>query len=354
MTPPSRAEAIRRSVRGLRSRTTQRSTTNIGSKTDTRSETDPRATGRHRSLKVLQLTTNAEATYVRNQVDALANLGVESDVLEAPDRSGSGSRGPTDYVRFCPRVRNRITGEYDLVHANFGLTIPAGLAQRRIPVVTSLVGTDLMGRYGFVTKTFARLCAEIIVVSPEMNELLSRDATVIPYGIDVDLFRPIETKVARTTVGWEPDAHCVLFPYHPNRHVKNYPKAERVVREASARLGEEIELKVITGNDYSEMPYYMNAADLLLLTSRREGSPVTVKEALACNTPVVSTPVGDVPERVSDLRLSGTGNSVDELAELVCRVLEDDDGEHGRDAVWDLRLERMGERILEVYERALE
>lgn len=305
-------------------------------------------------MTVLQLTTNADATYVRNQVDALAELGVESHVLEAPDRSGSGARGPTDYLRFCPQVRRRIDREYDLVHANFGFTIPAALAQRRVPVVTTLVGTDLMGKFGVVTKSFARFPEEVIVVSPEMEGLLSRDASVIPYGIDVDLFRPIETSTARTVVGWEPDGHRVLFPYHPNRHVKNYPMAEHVVEEASARLGEPIELTVITGNDYSEMPYYMNASDLLLLTSRREGSPVTVKEALACNTPVVSTPVGDVPDRVSGLRLSGTGESVSELAELVCRVLEDDDGEAGRDAIWDLRLERMGERILDVYERAVE
>jgi len=305
------------------------------------------------AMNVLQLTTNAEATYLMNQVEALSDLGVESDVVEVPDRSGSGDRSPTDYLEFCPMVRNRISAEYDLIHANYGLTIPAALAQRQVPVVTSLVGTDLMGQFGFATKLFARFCDEVIVVSPEMNELVAGEANVIPYGIDFELFQPIEAAAARQAVGWQPDGHHVLFPYNPDRSVKNYPKAERVVDAASSRLDEEIELHVITGNDYSEMPYYMNAADVLLLTSRREGSPVTVKEALACNTPVVSTPVGDVPDRLSGVELGGTGASVEELAALLCHTLTAEETINGRGAVWNLRLERMGERIFDVYQRAV-
>ncbi len=304
-------------------------------------------------MRVLQLTTNADATYVTNQVEALAALGVESDVLEVP-RTAENGRRAFDYLRFCPAVRKRCTTDYDLVHANFGLTIPAALAQRQVPVVTSLVGSDLMGRLGPVTNQLARFCDAVIVVSEEMRSLLSRDATVIPYGIDVDRFRPLNRRDARNVVGWPTDGHQVLFPYHPDRTVKNYPLAERVVERTERQLDEPVALRVTTGLDYRLMPLYMNAADALLLTSHREGSPSTVKEALACNTPVVSTPVGDVPERVAAVEACGVGDSAEELAGNLSDALEASEAPDGRTAVEDVRLDRMGERILEVYRRALE
>ncbi len=305
-------------------------------------------------MNVLQLTTKAEATYVTNQVRALADLGVESDVVEVPNGSGSDGRSPLDYVRFCRVVRDELSADHDLVHANFGLTIPGAIAQRRVPVVTSLVGTDLMGRYGGATKQLTRFCDEVIVVNERMRELLPGDAHVIPYGIDVEMFRPTDRAAAREEVGWPMDRHCVLFPYNTERPVKNYPLAKRVVEAASERLGEKIELRTITGLDYAVIPTYMNAADALLLTSHREGSPSTVKEALACNTPVVSTPVGDVPERISGVEHSATGESVDELAAALCDAVTADGRPNGRDAVRDVSLERMGGRILDVYERAVE
>lgn len=302
---------------------------------------------------VLQLTTNADATYVRNQVDALADLGVRSDVLEVPERSGSSGRSPLDYARFCATVRRHLSPDHDLIHANYGLTIPAAACQRRVPIVTSLVGTDLMGRYGAVTKALTGLCDEVVVVSEEMAGMLPGEATVIPYGIDLEQFRPLDRTEARERVGWTPENRHVLFPYNPSRPVKNYPLAETVVDRAAERLDEPIELEVVTGLDYAEIPYYMNAADALVLTSRREGSPSTVKEALACNVPVVSTPVGDVPERVAGVDHASTGSSVAALTDALCRALEAGGRTNGRDAVRGLSIERTGERILEVYERAL-
>ena len=305
-------------------------------------------------MNVLQLTAKAEATYVTNQVQALADLGVESDVVEVPGGAGSDGRSPFDYLRFCRIVRDELSTRHDLVHANFGLTIPGAIAQRRVPVVTSLVGTDLMGRYGGATKQLTRFCDEVIVVNDEMRDLVPGDAHVIPYGIDVQMFRPMDRTSARKKIGWPTDRYCVLFPYSTERPVKNYKLAERVVEMASEQLGEEIELRSITGLDYSLIPAYMNAADTLLLTSHREGSPSTVKEALACNTPVVATPVGDVPARLSRVDHCATSDSVVELAEALCDAVTARERPNGRDAVRDATLERMGERILNVYERTVE
>ena len=304
-------------------------------------------------MHVLQLTTNAEATYVRNQVAALADLGVESDVLEVP-KTGSNGRRPRDYLEFPRTVRRAHGDEYDLVHANYGLTLLGGLAQRRVPLVTTLVGTDLMGRYGFVSKHLSRGCAAVIVVNQAMAEMVPGEASVIPYGIDVDRFRPMDQDDARERIGWPTTGYRVLYPYHPNRPEKNYDLAERVVEAASDRLDEPVELCVATGLEYSLMPYYMNAADAMILTSHREGSPSTVKEALACDTPVVSTPVGDVPERVAGVDACAIGDSVSTLSSGLCDALTTPTDGSCRAAVSDLTVEWTGERIHSVYERVLD
>ena len=304
-------------------------------------------------MHVLQLTTNAEATYVTNQVAALDALGVESDVLEVP-KTGSDGRRPLDYLAFPRTVRRACGEEYDLVHANYGLTILGGLAQRRVPLVTTLVGTDLMGPYGVVSKHLSRGCAAVIVVNEAMAEMVPSEASVIPYGIDVDRFRPMDRDDARERIGWPTSGYRVLYPYHPNRPEKNYDLAERVVDAAADRLDEPVELCVATGLEYSLMPYYMNAADAMILTSHREGSPSTVKEALACDTSVVSTPVGDVPERVAGVDGCAIGESVSTLAGGIETALTSRPDGRCRAAVSDLTVEWTGERIRSVYERVLD
>lgn len=300
-------------------------------------------------MKVLQLTTNAEATYLCNQIESLADRGIESDVVEVPGGDRADGRRVVDYLRLGRIVRDRLSDSHDLVHANFGLTIPGALAQRRVPVIATFVGSDLMGPLGPFSAHLSRWCDQVVVVNEAMCELVPGDAHCIPHGIDLETFRPTDTAIARSAVGWPQDQYCVLFPYSTDRPVKNYPLAKRVVGQVAERLDGDVELRTITGLEYERIPDYMNAADALLLTSRREGSPSTVKEALACNTPVVATPVGDVPQRVSGLRCSTTGASVEALVDGLCRALTTTECSNGRDAVRDASLDRMGERIERVY-----
>jgi glycosyltransferase involved in cell wall biosynthesis len=309
-------------------------------------------------IRVLNVVTNDESRVFRQQVAALEDLGVRQTTVTVPgDRLRDGgaveSRSVVDYARLLPSVVRRSFGEYDLVHANYGLTAPAALAQPSLPVVVSLWGTDLMGKYGWVTAACARLADAVVVMSPEMASILGRECHVIPHGIDFDRFAPRPRVEARDDLGWDHDRRYVLFPYPTGRAVKDYPRAKSVVEAARRRLGADVELVTITGVAHERMSTYYNAADLLLLTSRREGSPNAVKEALACNRPVVSTDVGDVRERVAGVANAHVCQTDEELVEALVGILTERGESDGREAVRDCSVEAMTARLLDVYRAVL-
>lgn len=302
---------------------------------------------------MLNLVTTDSARFYRQQVETLEDMGMSCATLPVPgSRNGAQNRSPVDYLRFFPTVVRQALGPYDLVHANFGLTAPHALAQVRLPVVVSLWGTDLFGRYGWVSDVCTAYADEVIVMSQDMADALDCDCHVIPHGVDFEKFRPRDRAAARRDVGWDLDERHVLFPYYTDRPVKNYPLAKRVTERARERLDRPLTLQTVTDVPHDRMPTYMNAADCLLLTSRWEGSPNAVKEALACNLPVVSRPVGDVPERLEGVSPSGIGTTEADLVDTLVSVLKADERSNGREETEELSLTRMGERIAEVYEEA--
>ncbi|WP_254278592.1 glycosyltransferase family 4 protein [Haloarcula marina] len=309
-------------------------------------------------MRVLNLVTNKDAQFFRAQVQELERRGVELTTLSVPGRNRSesidpdedGQRSVLDYVRFYPSVLANSLDDYDLIHANYGLTAPMAVAQPKLPVVLSLWGSDLMGKYGPVTQRFARYCDEVIVMSDGMAEIYEGECLVIPHGVDLAQFRPIERGIARQELGWPEDEHIVLFPYPPKRDVKNYPRAERIVDRVSDRVDGPVSLRTATGVAHERMPYYLNAADAMIMTSLREGSPNTVKEAMACNLPVVSTDVGDVRSRLATVEPSTVSDDDDALVEGLASVLDAGHRSNGREYARDISLTRMGERLVAVYE----
>lgn len=313
-------------------------------------------------MRVLGLVTTPDKTFYERQSAALRDAGVDLTVLSVPGENdaqstaaeGSATRSVVDYLRYYPRVLRSSFGDYDLIHASYGLTGPAAVAQPNLPVVLSLWGSDLMGRYGSVSEMCARRSDAVIVMSQDMAEALGQPCHVIPHGIDLEQFAPLPTAEARPELGWAEDHRHVFFPYPRKREVKDYPRAERVVERTRDRVGEPVDLHVAEGIPYDRMPLYMNAADALLVTSKREGMPNTVKEALACNLPVVSTDVGDVSDWLSDVSPSTVGRTDDELADALVEFLERRTRSDGRDAVEHLAWARVADRIVRVYRTVVE
>lgn len=305
-------------------------------------------------MRVLRLVTNDHSKFFRQQVAGLRDRGHELDVLSVPgdsvvDGQQTDRRPVSAYVRFYANAVATARGDYDLVHASYGLTAPPAVVQPFHPVVLSLWGSDVMGELGPITRQWARFADEVVVMSGEMADELPRDTHLIPHGVDLSRFRPSSRSEARTELGWEPDARHVLFPYGPSRDVKDYPRAERIVDDVRSMVDGPVRLQTVTGEPHDRMPLYMNAADAMLLTSKREGCPNAVKEALACNLPVVSVDVGDVARLLDGVSHSVAADDDDVLADALAGILEAPERSNGREAVSSISLSNQLDRIEALY-----
>ncbi|MCU4975386.1 glycosyltransferase family 4 protein [Halobacteria archaeon AArc-m2/3/4] len=282
----------------------------------------------------------------------LENKGIDTTTLRVPGEGERPNRTVIEYIKYHPQVLKETSNDYDLIHANCGLTAPFALLQQERPIVVTFWGDDLM-KYGIVTKRCANFFDAVIVRSEEMKDMLDCEAYIVPSGVDMELFRPMDELKAKSILGWDNKDKHIIFPYSPERPKKNYPLAKEIVSKANNELKEDIVLHHMSNVDFQKMPTYMNAADGLLLTSTREGSPNTIKEALSCNLPIVSTNVGDVEKRVQNVDLSYVCDSKAELTNRLVEIIEADQRTNGRGYVKEVSLESMGDRLLEIYDRVM-
>jgi len=325
-----------------------------------------------RAVRVLMVTADwptpdrpRTTNFISRQVEFLQAAGADVDVFHF-----TGGQNPRNYLAAWRGVRRRVaTGRYDLVHAQFGQSALAALP-KRVPLVVTFRGSDLLGMVsdttgrhswkGRVLQRLSRMVARradaVIVVSEHMKARLPAGvpATVIPSGLDLRLFHPMPRDEARRRLGWALDRRVVLFVGRPFQARKRHALARAAV--ALLDRTQPTDLVVAWGVSHTEIPLYMNAADVLVCTSLQEGSPNVVKEALACDLPVVSVPVGDVARRLEGIE--GCELCADDRPETIAaaleRVLRRGGRVNGHTAVQPLDEAVLTEQLLGIYRSVLQ
>jgi len=318
-------------------------------------------------VRVLELTNMypeparpAWGSFIKSQIDSLNAAGVDIDVQVI-----RGHASKLEYFRAIFELRRRLRSErYDLVHAHYGLSGIVALMQRRVPVVISYCGDDLFGHAdskGRIIKTglplmylqryVARFADRVVVKSRESaGKIPGVPCDVIPNGVDLNLFSPLPMLDCRRELGLDQEKNYVLFPYGIDRARKNYLLLADALEILARRHGIEAHPLVISDVPNEQIPLYMNAANVLALTSFWEGSPNAVKEAMACNTPIVSVDVGDVRELIGDLPGNElVGYDADELADALATALSAPAMSRARESMGRLSLEAVAAKIIEIY-----
>lgn len=301
-------------------------------------------------MKILLVASgNTDAVFVKEQAISLVKIGVEIDFFYI---RGKGIYG---YIANLNRLKQKIKDcRPGLIHAHFGLSGLLANLQRKVPVVTTYHGCDINKLTLRILSLPALFLSRVNIFVSErqfqkVKWISKGNPFIVPCGIDASEFYQIEKRLARIEMNLDQSTKYVLFSSAFNIPVKN----ANLAKQAIDLLGENIQLVELKGYNRKEVNLLMNACDVGLLTSIREGSPMFIKELLATNTPIVSTDVGDVSERIKGVTncFIAKNNPVD-IAEKLSMALKAGKT-NGRESLAELDNEYIATSLINIYKKVI-
>ena len=319
--------------------------------------------------------------FIEEQIAALRQEGIEVE------RFGIKRKGMLGYLRELPRLCRTIkTVQPDLIHAHYGLSgLLAGLAAQiykftnlqmhSLSVVTTFHGSDINEPKVLRLSCIAmRLSAWNIFVSKRNVAIATKvcaikNYSLIPCGVNLTNEQLLSREEAKRQCEMR-NAQCVmgqpmvLFAGAFDNDVKDAPLAKSAVDVLNTEVplsegvrGSLVSLVELRGYSRSEVNRLMCAADALLLTSKREGSPQVIKEAMACGCPIVSVDVGDVAERTAGIDGCYIAQTRDpkEIAALLKKALQFKGKTQGRQRIMDEGLDnkQIVSKLMAIYKNIL-
>jgi len=291
----------------------------------------------------------ASGPFVRDQVEALRRRGdVEVEVFAFP----AGSR---NYARAARELRRRYRGRrFDVVHVHFGLVAWPALLAGLSPLVVTLHGNDLLHPR---SRPFTRAALPFMALPAAVSRAFSRNVpgagttrrvAILPCGVDLTRFRRIPRAEARARLGLDPAGPYLLFPHEPSRPLKRFDRA----REAAG----DVPLLTLGGVPAEEVPYWINAANAVVVPSQDEGMGLAVIEASACDVPAFGTPVGAHPVALAGIEGSACleWDAHRWRAALRPHLDAPDPRVEGRPAAERFSADRMAARVVAAWEALVE
>jgi teichuronic acid biosynthesis glycosyltransferase TuaC len=286
--------------------------------------------------------------WVRDQVDEVRRHGIEVDLFAFPP-------GRNEYIPATRRLRSLLRRQrFDLVHAHYGLAGWVARLAGATPLIVTFHGTDV--RHHVVGHLSHRLAWRIDLVAGVSRALFEPEddrpglpavpaSAVLPCGPDLRRFEPQPRAEARRALGLDPEGSYLFFPANPARPEKRHDRAAEVATACEADL--------LTGGSIEpeQMPLWVNAANAVLVTSDYEGFGMAAVEALACDVPVLSTPVGIAPYALGGIDgCLCAPFDIEAWAAVARRHLEASDPRvDGGARAATLSAARMAERVIEAY-----
>ena len=303
--------------------------------------------------------------FARRQVESLQNAGVGIETFFLKSRTS-----PVAVFKEWARLRKKVRAFAPaILHSQYGTVtaVLCGMAGN-LPLVVTFRGSDLnpipsihpvKAMLGHMFSQLAALRAShLICVTPQMQQRLwwgRGRASVLSGGVNLKLFYPRSRENTRTLLGWPLRQAVVLFNAGKEPQIKRLDLAERAV-EAARKMYGEFRFEVMRGDiSPDRVPLYMNAADCLLVTSDYEGSPYIVKEAIACNLPVVSVDVGDIQQQLEPVAPSRIvlSRDAEDLGRAVTEILKLQQRSNGWEHIQQFSQEREAGKIVAIYEQVL-
>ncbi len=305
--------------------------------------------------------------FIKSQIDSLVRAGLNLYVLDI-----KGYESLSNYITYSKRIKVLAREKnIDLIHAHYGYCgVTALLAQTKLPIVLSLMGSDLLGspnekgsitfRGKFdraLTKFVARKVDRIIVKSQDMKSKvrLNLNIDVIPNGVNFSLFKPADKRELRQKLELNNDSFIILFLGNTKLNRKNFKLAKEAY-DYFINNNKISNAQLITpfGIPQSKVIEYMNAADVLLLTSYWEGSPNVIKESMACNLPIISVDVGDVKEVIQNsFNCFLVDYSAQQISEKLLIIYNNKLPSNGRTKINHLSDDEIARKIIRIYTELL-
>lgn len=299
-------------------------------------------------LVVCSINAGRISTFISEQVESLQASGLNVEYLLI---KGYGIIG---YLNNLPALKRKINNyKPDLIHAHYGLSGLLSNLQRRVPVITTFHGSDINNlKVRLLSLIAYHLSIHSIFVSTKLARLIGAHykTSILSCGVDFSAFFPVEKSSAREKMGLKQNDTIILFSGSFTNKVKNYPLA----RKALALVDQNIKLIELKGYSREQVNLLLNSCNVALLTSFSEGSPNFIKEAMACNCPVVSTDVGDVKEITSNI--DGTyicDFSPDDVAKKLSKALDFQNRTKGREQIKHLEIKLVAERLTSIYDMVI-